>query len=151
MRHILALLLAAMALAAPAQAETSSWSSQSDQATSSPNKKAPAAAKTQKPGPAQKSPPAAQPSPAPPVSEGVSSHAKGAPQSEDPAYEAFDQGRYLTALELAVKAAEGGDPQAHTLVGRIYGEGDGVAKNSALAAKWYARGAELGDPAATCA
>ena len=62
------------------------------------------------------------------------------------AYEAFDQGKYLTALHLAVKAAEQGDPQAHTLVGRIYAEGNGAPRTSALAAQWYARGAELGDP-----
>src|SRR5262249_57765709 len=89
---------------------------------------------------------AAPPRGAAPARDGVSSHAKGAAQGENAAYEAFDQGRYLTALELAVKAAETGDPQAHTLVGRIYAEGYGVAKNTALAAKWYARGAELGDP-----
>ena len=68
--------------------------------------------------------------------------------SEDAPYEAFDQGRYLTALQLAVKAAELGDPQAHTLAGRIYAEGYGAPRNSGLAAQWYARGAELGDPEA---
>ena len=52
------------------------------------------------------------------------------PPSEDAAYEAFDQGKYLTALQLATKAAELGDPQAHTLVGRIYAEGYGTSKNS---------------------
>ena len=70
------------------------------------------------------------------------------PRARMPPYEAFDQGKYLTALQLAVKAAEQGDPQAHTLVGRIYAEGYGAPKNSALAAQWYARGAELGDPEA---
>jgi TPR repeat protein len=64
----------------------------------------------------------------------------------DPAYEAFDQGFFLTALELAVKGAEHGEAQAHTLVGRIYSEGLGVAPNAPLAAKWFARAAELGDP-----
>ena len=48
------------------------------------------------------------------------------PPGEDAAYEAFDQGKYLTALDLAPKAAEKGDPQAHTLVGRIYAEGYGA-------------------------
>src|SRR5262249_1392680 len=64
---------------------------------------------------------------------------------DDPAYEAYEQGHYLTALELAVKGAERGEPQAHTLVGRIYAEGLGVAPNGSLAAQWYARAAELGD------
>jgi TPR repeat protein len=74
-------------------------------------------------------------------------HGKAQPRSEaDPAYEAFDHGHYLTALELAVKGAERGEPQAHTLVGRIYSEGLGVAPNAPLAAQWFARAAELGDP-----
>lgn len=64
---------------------------------------------------------------------------------DDPAYMAFDQGQYLTALKLAQEAATKGDPQAHTLVGRIYAEGLGVSKDEKLAAQWYARGAELGD------
>src|SRR5204863_7512478 len=76
----------------------------------------------------------------------ASEFAKTPPLGEDAPYEAFDQGKYLTALALAVKAAERGDPQAHTLVGRIYAEGYGTARNSKLAAQWYARGAELGDP-----
>ncbi len=61
------------------------------------------------------------------------------------AYIAFDQGKYLTALELAQKDAKKGDPAAHTLIGRIYGEGFGVSRDAAAAAKWYTRGAELGD------
>jgi TPR repeat protein len=76
---------------------------------------------------------------------GASEYAKAQPVGQDAAYEAFDQGKYLTALELAQKAAEQGDPQAHTLVGRIYAEGVGVPQNLALAAQWYARAAELGD------
>jgi TPR repeat protein len=84
--------------------------------------------------------------PAPPVAgDNTSSVAKSPAPGEDAAYEAFDQGKYLTALELAAKAAERGDPEANTLIGRIYGEGEGIAKNAALAAQWYARGAELGD------
>ena len=61
------------------------------------------------------------------------------------AYIAFDQGKYLTALELAQADAKKGDPAAHTLIGRIYGEGFGVSRNAAAAAQWYTRGAELGD------
>ena len=66
---------------------------------------------------------------------------------DDAAYEAFDQGRYITALNLALKAAEAGDPQAHTLIGRIYADGYGTPKNAKLGAQWFARGAELGDAA----
>lgn len=65
--------------------------------------------------------------------------------SDDAAYEAFEQGRYLTALELARAASERGEPQAHMLIGRIYQEGLGVALDPVLAAQWYRRGAELGD------
>lgn len=64
---------------------------------------------------------------------------------DEAAYIAFEQGQYLTALNLAERAAKAGDPRAHTLIGRIYGEGLGVPKDEATAAQWYARGAELGD------
>src|SRR5262245_27213068 len=104
------------------------------------------------PAPSRATPPAAAAPAAPkaPVTPGPSGseYAKTPAPGEDAAYEAFDQGKYLTALQLAAKAAELGDPQAHTLVGRIYAEGYGTSKNSALAAQWYARGAELGDPEA---
>ena len=82
---------------------------------------------------------------------GSSDYAKAQPTGDDAAYEAFDQGKYLTALDLAQKAAEKGDPQAHTLVGRIYAEGVGVPQNLTLAARWFARAAELGDVEGTFA
>lgn len=67
------------------------------------------------------------------------------PPGQDDPYLAFDQGRYLTALELANKLVEKGDARAHTLIARIHAEGLGVAKNEGLAAQWYKRAAELGD------
>lgn len=72
-------------------------------------------------------------------------------KSDDAAYEAFDQGRFLTALELAQKAAEQGEPQAHTLIGRILLEGLGVPADVVAASRWYAKGAELGDAEAAFA
>ncbi len=45
---------------------------------------------------------------------------------------------------LAELAARRDDPQAHTLIGRIYAEGLGVPKDEGTAARWYARAAELG-------
>ncbi len=63
----------------------------------------------------------------------------------DPAYEAFDLGRYQTAFELAKAAAEKGEPQAATLIGRLYQEGLGVPRDDVQAAQWYRRGAEQGD------
>ncbi len=58
--------------------------------------------------------------------------------AEDAAYLAFDQGKYLTALSLAEARAAQGDAQAHALVGRIYAEGLGVAKDEVTAARWLA-------------
>lgn len=68
-----------------------------------------------------------------------------AASEQEAAYAAYDQGKYLTALELAHASAVRGDPQAHTLVARIYAEGQGVAKDEMTAARWYARAAELCD------
>jgi uncharacterized protein len=64
---------------------------------------------------------------------------------DDAAYQAFDQGQYLTALSLAEAATRRGDAAAYTLIARIYAEGLGVPKDEYTAAKWYARGAEFGD------
>ena len=62
------------------------------------------------------------------------------------AYELFDQGRFLSALATAVKAVQQkGEPEAYTLIGRIYEEGLGVGRNAEVAIEWYAQGAELGD------
>ncbi len=85
------------------------------------------------------------PGTASPASPELKSEPRNLPQSDETAYLAFDQGRYLTALELAGEAANRNDPQAHTLIGRIYGDGLGVPKDEATAARWYARAAELGD------
>ncbi len=87
----------------------------------------------------------AAPVASPPSGGLVTTYAKTPPAGDDAAYEAFEQGKYLTALDLARKAADKGEPQAFTLAGRIYEEGLGVAPNAPLAAKWFARGAELGD------
>jgi len=76
----------------------------------------------------------------------VNDDAEAAKPGSDSAYEAFDQGKYLTALSIAGKQAKQGDAIAHTLVARIHAEGLGVPQNSELAVQWYARGAELGDP-----
>ena len=122
------LLIAPVSMAA---AETSSWSQRT---TVAPRKD----------GAPQSGP--AVPSPVPPKSvrtapatgaaksNAVSAYGKtSAGSEEDAAYFAFDQGRYLTALDLAQKAAVKGDPQAHTLIGRIYEEGYAVPKDEAVA------------------
>ena len=150
--HALAALAAALVVGTNvAAAETSSWAGRVDGPAAPIQRKAPAA----KPGAVKvikTVPPAGgtqEPAPASPPAKS-SSHVKQAP-GDDAAYEAFDQGQYVTALQLAVKAAERGEPQAHTLVGRIYADGLGTSRNSPLAAQWYARGAELGDPEAMLA
>ena len=63
----------------------------------------------------------------------------------DAAYIAFDQGQYITAKRIAEERVKQNDPQAHTLLGRIYAEGAGVPRDELKAAQWYQKGAELGD------
>lgn len=70
---------------------------------------------------------------------------------DDAAYTAFDQGQYLTALKLAEEAANRGEPQAYTLMGRIYADGLGVKKDDAKAAEYYRRAAQMGDVQGTFA
>lgn len=65
------------------------------------------------------------------------------------AYSAFEEGKYLTALSLAEDAAKHDDPQAYTLIGRIYQEGTGVSRDTAKAAEAYGKAAELGDVSGT--
>lgn len=67
------------------------------------------------------------------------------PTGDNAAYIAFEQGLYLTALELAERDAKAGDAAAHTLIGRLYSDGLGVTRDAATAVKWYARAHELGD------
>ena len=67
------------------------------------------------------------------------------PSGDDAAYIAFDQGQYLTALRLAEAGAERDEPQALTLMGRIYERGLGVPVDTLKAAQLYRRGAELGE------
>src|SRR5262249_54958814 len=135
---------AGVVLGGAAAAETRSWSGRVESpAEAIPKRPAPAQPAT--PGPQGKilktgpNTPGERPAIAPPAgtqapfetqlkpslpatasAAGASEYAKAQPTGEDAAYEAFDQGKYLTALDLAQKAAEKGDPQAHTLVGRIY-------------------------------
>ena len=74
-----------------------------------------------------------------------------APSGGDPAYQAFDNAQFLTALKLAEQAAAKGQPESHTLIARIHSEGHGVPRDLGLAARWYYRAAELGDPEAAFA
>lgn len=69
-------------------------------------------------------------------------------EMQSAAYSAYEEGKYLTALSLANEAAAKNDPQAYTLIGRIYAEGAGVSRDPAKAAEAYAKAAELGDVSA---
>ncbi len=138
----------------PAFAETSSWSTETapnvpkgkTQAKPKPQSKPMARPQPKGPKPLQNNQAADPLSRFTPGTSASSLSRYLAPATgEDAAYIAFEQGQYLTALNIAERAANEGDPQAHTLVGRIYAEGLGVPQDEAVAAQWYARGAELGD------
>lgn len=63
-----------------------------------------------------------------------------APKSVKPnelAFGAYQRGYYLTALNLALPLAESGDPAAQTLIGVLYWNGFGVARDRKKAAQWY--------------
>lgn len=64
----------------------------------------------------------------------------------DEAYGAFQRGRYLTAMELALPRAQLGDPAAQTLVAEILDRGLGVKRNREQAIFWYGQAANGGDP-----
>ena len=64
----------------------------------------------------------------------------------DEAYGAFQRGRYLTAMELALPRAQLGDPSAQTLVAEILDRGLGVKRNREQAMFWYEQSANGGDP-----
>ncbi len=82
-----------------------------------------------------KSPAAAPKKPAPAA-------AKTAPLSPlDLSLKAYQDKDYPKALELARPLAASGDATAMTLLGELYLQGFGTAKNVNLAAKWYERAA----------
>jgi TPR repeat protein len=64
----------------------------------------------------------------------------------DEAFGAFQRGRYLTAMELALPRAQLGDPAAQTLVAEILDGGLGVRRNREQAMFWYEQAANGGDP-----
>src|SRR5262245_21156649 len=63
----------------------------------------------------------------------------------DVAYGAFQRGFYLTAFNEAAKRAQQNDPAAMTLLGELYGQGLGVARDDSKAAQWYKMAAAKGD------
>lgn len=69
-----------------------------------------------------------------------------APAKPDPAYAAFQRGRYRTALDLAVqRATKQGDPVAMVLAGEILSQGYGVPQDKEAAQKWFEAAAAKGN------
>ena len=64
----------------------------------------------------------------------------------DPAYGAYQRGYYLTAFQLATqRVEEKKDAKSMTLLGELYANGFGVARDDKKAADWYRLAAERGD------
>lgn len=61
---------------------------------------------------------------------------------------AYDRGDYVLAVKNLRTAADQGHPAAHTLMGHLYRDGQGVAPDGPEAARYYTRGADLGNCAA---
>src|SRR4051812_31596336 len=62
----------------------------------------------------------------------------------DEGVQAAKSGDYQTALTLLTPLAEAGEPQAEFTLGVLYANGYGVAKDPAVAARWYRRAADKG-------
>jgi TPR repeat protein len=66
--------------------------------------------------------------------------------NSDVAYDAYDEGRYGTALRLARPLASEGDARAQSLLGLLYYRGlGGVPQDDAEAMKWFRSAADRGD------
>jgi TPR repeat protein len=75
-----------------------------------------------------------------------------APGDPDPAYTAFQLGRYLTAFREATKRIEEqNDPKSMTLLGELYANGLGVVNDDNKAADWYRLAAARNEREATFA
>jgi len=91
---------------------------------------------TDTPPPATGRSPAAAPAPAP----------RTAAAQPDPAFAAFQRGKFRTALDLAVKRAkEEDDPVAMVLAGEILSMGYGVRQDAAAARAWFDAAAAKGN------
>ncbi len=73
------------------------------------------------------------------------------PDDADPVYSAFQRGRWLATMALAIPRAEAGDTAAMTMIGTLYEGGLGVPADLAKAARWYGLAADKGDREAQAA
>jgi hypothetical protein len=65
--------------------------------------------------------------------------------NSDAAYDAYQEGRYATALRLARSPAAEGDARAQSVLGLLYYHGHGVPQDEAEAMKWFRNAANRGD------
>jgi TPR repeat protein len=66
--------------------------------------------------------------------------------NSDAAYDAYQEGRYGTALRLARPLAAQGDARAQSVLGLLYYRGfGGVTQDDAAAMKWFRNAADRGD------
>src|SRR6267154_1856883 len=63
----------------------------------------------------------------------------------DVAYGAYQRGYYLEAFKEATRRAGEGDPVAMTLLGDLYSNGYGIAKDDKKALAWFSLAADRGD------
>lgn len=88
----------------------------------------------------------AAPSPAPRTTAKPASSNTPPGQDPDPAYTAFQRGRFRTALDLAVSRANGeGDVASMVLAAELLSQGYGVRQDPAAAQKWYEAAAARGN------
>lgn len=77
---------------------------------------------------------------------GAAAAAEPAPPAADLAFGAYQRGDYVAAMGEAEKrlAVDPKDAAALTLIGRLYLEGQGVARDRAKAMQWFRRAADAG-------
>jgi TPR repeat protein len=147
-RHAAAALLAAVVAGGlPASAAAQARLQLTPPPAQAPQRQAQATQSHAKPPaakPAPQKPAAAKPAPAevPPAA------TSAAPSGHEPdlAFGAFQRGYYLTALSIATHRAEANnDVKAMTLLGEIYANGFGVARDDSKAVNWYKLAADRGD------
>ncbi|WP_428031233.1 tetratricopeptide repeat protein [Ancylobacter sp.] len=99
------------------------------------------AAQAQTPPANSAAPAASKPAPAKPAT------AVAPGQDPDPAYTAFQRGKFRTALDLAVSRANAeGDAVSMVLAAELLSQGYGVRQNPNAARQWYEAAAAKGNP-----
>jgi TPR repeat protein len=65
-------------------------------------------------------------------------------QSLDDGFAAYDRGDYGEAFNIFLPLAQEGNAEAQTMIGYLYGTGNGVPQNDDAALRWYTSAAEQG-------